>query len=348
MDTLLVIGCILFLVAARLRFSDVDGAFELSMNASFFFLQVHQTKTSSSASHDRLPMEISGVRFIIGKHDWLQAWLNWRERVGIPFPEFPLFPEFNGVAFGRNPGSLTQFNFAMRAALGRAGGEGAHKYSSHGCKATLLTWMSRWGASFEDRSVLGYHKLRSSGSVRTYSRDLLRGPMDRLALMIKQIRQGRFHPENSMDEPEASAASMPKGSDEGPTQTWGPGAQVDSAEVSPTLEWPDKQAEASEESDSESILSFNSSTSSKDLNERTVHWIGKHCLSVGVSNEFASRLYQNPNPNSGKVHMVRFSKDSTPITTCNIDASQYVRLASGLSMEGLDMCGNCLKVAVKL
>ena len=46
------------------------------------------------------------------------------------------------------------------------------RISSHSCKATLLSFLAKFGASIPDREILGGHTGRMK-SVLTYSRDSL-------------------------------------------------------------------------------------------------------------------------------------------------------------------------------
>ena len=69
--------------------------------------------------------------------------------------------------------------------------------SSHGCKATLLSWCSKFGLSTETRLTLGYHKGNSSDTLLHYSRDALSGPLQELNKVILSVIQGDFNPDNN-------------------------------------------------------------------------------------------------------------------------------------------------------
>ena len=58
-------------------------------------------------------------------------------------------------------------------------------------KATILSWLSKYGICEEARSVLGHHALPSR-SVVTYSRDLLAAPLRHLASVLKAVENGSF------------------------------------------------------------------------------------------------------------------------------------------------------------
>ena len=67
-------------------------------------------------------------------------------------------------------------------------------FTAHGCKATTLSMLSRYGASSDDRLILGHHQL-NKGAVEVYSRDLQSAPLRVLEQMFTDIRCGRFSPD---------------------------------------------------------------------------------------------------------------------------------------------------------
>ena len=134
---------------------------------------------------------------------------------------------------------------------------------------------------------------------------------------------------------------------------WGPGrsdlkSQSDlELTITPTPEWPGSTGpeEAGDQSDSdESVVSFVSSTSTKDLNESTVHWVSKEHIGVGQSFEFCQFVAQNP-----RTHKCHLVQSGGLKTLCNRDASDFMRLASGQdALDDLDLCKDCRKTSVKL
>ena len=70
------------------------------------------------------------------------------------------------------------------------------KITSHSCKATLLSFLAKYGASIPDREILGGHTGRMK-SVLTYSRDALAAPLRVLDDMLQKIRSGLFDPNAS-------------------------------------------------------------------------------------------------------------------------------------------------------
>ena len=82
-------------------------------------------------------------------------------------------------------------------ALGGAGIGSIANVGTHSCKATLLSWLAKYGADPMDRRLLGGHQAPNDKSLMHYSRDCLAGPLRRLAVMLSDIRCGRFNPDSS-------------------------------------------------------------------------------------------------------------------------------------------------------
>ena len=69
-------------------------------------------------------------------------------------------------------------------------------FTPHGCKATTLIMLSKYGASPEDRLILGHHQL-NRGALEVYARDLQSSPLRVLEQMFADIRGGRFSPDTT-------------------------------------------------------------------------------------------------------------------------------------------------------
>ena len=67
-------------------------------------------------------------------------------------------------------------------------------FTPHGCKATTLSMLSKYGASPGVRMLLGHHQT-SHGSMEVYSRDSQAAPLRVLEGMFEAIRSGRFAPD---------------------------------------------------------------------------------------------------------------------------------------------------------
>lgn len=67
--------------------------------------------------------------------------------------------------------------------------------TSHGMKATTLSFLSKWGAHPDDREILGHHSLKNRTSLECYSRDIQAGPLRVLESCLKEVRIGAFRPD---------------------------------------------------------------------------------------------------------------------------------------------------------
>ena len=110
-------------------------------------------------------------------------------------PGMPLFPALTNQGWSRVPATAGAAADWLRKILLIMGFPGAKVQciGTHSCKATTLSWMSKFGETLEIRSQLGYHTTRNSALI--YSRDAMAGPIRRLQFVLEQIRLSRFMPD---------------------------------------------------------------------------------------------------------------------------------------------------------
>ena len=70
-------------------------------------------------------------------------------------------------------------------------------YTSHSCKAAVLSWMAKAGGKLADRSLFGGHAKHGEFTTLEYSRDALAGPLAAVAEVYQHIREGRFMPDST-------------------------------------------------------------------------------------------------------------------------------------------------------
>ena len=73
---------------------------------------------------------------------------------------------------------------------------GPLQYTSHSFKATCLSYLSKYGCSFEDRLALGYHTDQVRMALR-YSRDGAARPLRVLEECLESIRDNKFFPDET-------------------------------------------------------------------------------------------------------------------------------------------------------
>ena len=66
--------------------------------------------------------------------------------------------------------------------------------SSHSCKATTISFCSKFGMGEEERKILAYHLSKTSSTIKCYSRDVMVAPLRQMARIFEEIRSGSFLP----------------------------------------------------------------------------------------------------------------------------------------------------------
>ena len=70
------------------------------------------------------------------------------------------------------------------------------RVSSHSAKATLLSYLAKYGAEISVREILGAHVSHLKSVIR-YSRDALAGPLRVLCQLLADLRAGAFNPDDT-------------------------------------------------------------------------------------------------------------------------------------------------------
>ena len=196
-------GMVLCAVYSRSRWSDlqqadecvVDGDFESMISYLEFPISQHKTKFATAFRNCFLHACAPGTG--VTYENWAAEWLVLRNKLNIQLgdgrPTFPA-PREDGTPSMR--ALSTQEMKAWVVALLQNNGHDldSRRITSHSCKTTMLSWLSKMGVSFEDRLILGGHV----GHVRSavvYSRDALGRPLRILEDMLEQVRQGLFVPD---------------------------------------------------------------------------------------------------------------------------------------------------------
>ncbi|CAE7853945.1 unnamed protein product, partial [Symbiodinium necroappetens] len=172
-------GQILFALFACARWDDSLHLVEiiLSRHGRIVLVETATSKhKTSQASHDRsllLPLICLGQGLY--EKPWADAWVASRAHFGMDAtgPALPTYCERTS-SFGQGPMSATEATLWLRELLCMAGASpmDVESITSHGLKATLLSWISKHGGwSERDQKLMGHHFDRESRSVLIYSRD---------------------------------------------------------------------------------------------------------------------------------------------------------------------------------
>jgi hypothetical protein len=166
------------------------------------FLEVvaDAVKTTRGKRKRRLGFPVVALEWGVGSTPWAPAWLQARADAGLNakvdgllMPAVSLGASFSkGIAMTAN-----QTTDIMRQMLVQGGATASEVevYTSHSCKATVLSWMAKAGVKIADRRLLGGHAKPGEFTTLEYSRDALAGPLAAVANVYKHIREGRFAPD---------------------------------------------------------------------------------------------------------------------------------------------------------
>ena len=203
-------SCTLMMIYGRCRASDLchiqkiiydfsetgDGTGYVELQTRF-----HKTARRSGQRAKLLPIVAPSVG-IDGK-PWAQKMRSLREKLGLKDNEenFPFWPapmdiQDGTVQWSKRPLMSTEVTRWLATALDIPESS-KRNVSSHSCKATCLSWMSKIGAPKEDRDILGRHVSSLEGAGPLYARDLLSSPLRKLDETIDLIRKSLFMPDHT-------------------------------------------------------------------------------------------------------------------------------------------------------
>ena len=158
-------------------------------------------KTAMAAKDKSMLLPLICLGQCLHTESWAAAWLRSKDRMELPEARYamPTFDERRGC-FGRAKMSSSEATLWLRDLLVRSGTHPAsvEKITSHGLKATLLSWVAKSGRfSQADQRCLGHHFDRSSRSVLIYSRDTYAPLAAKIRLMLDSICGAEFNPDAS-------------------------------------------------------------------------------------------------------------------------------------------------------
>jgi hypothetical protein len=201
-------GHILFCIFARSRWGDHQWISELIWDVQYSgrfhgFVQgnTSRTKTAVTAQQRRMftPLTAPLWDFTDGTAEpWWKIWQQLREAEGLIVKAGTAFFPAPKVSGGWCQRALS----AGEASVWVREIFSVHDVpcpdlSSHGCKATLLSWCAKYGLDPSVRLALGYHKGASTDTLLHYSRDALSGPLAQLNMVVSEVVAGEFCPDNN-------------------------------------------------------------------------------------------------------------------------------------------------------
>eukprot|EP00971_Amphidinium_carterae_P331973 6465830-Amphidinium_carterae.1 len=145
--------------------------------------------------HRRVPLPIVALACGLTGKCWAEEWLKLREALAVDDKDCCLpIPSMDGQSFLDGPlRSSTAAIWLINAV--RELSPNALPVTTHGCRATVLSWAAKHGMSTVNRKLLGYHVQTRDRTMMEYSRDCLATPLRELTSIYQKIRDEVFKPD---------------------------------------------------------------------------------------------------------------------------------------------------------
>ena len=176
-------GTFILATLARARWGDFNRTINIILDfysetpsydgSDYVEFQARNFKTSSTAKRKLLLLPMVAPVFSISGQPWFEAWLQTRTELRLPCSGEvtpPLLPAWgsDGIVSGV-PVDCADANRLLKAWLPSVAPK------TRAFKATLLSWMAKYGCHKGSHQLLGYHLDPKEVSVMTYSRDFFCG-----------------------------------------------------------------------------------------------------------------------------------------------------------------------------
>ena len=200
------VGCCLFAIFSRSRWSDLEYMDELYFDrsddfpseeegAGFVEGRTRRHKGATTVVRKRQQMPIVSPLMGVSGIDWTTPWRESMVAVGFDVGARPVGalcrPPLRDGCLAR--GSCSSRHWCLPHA---SAGTVEDAVTSHSMKATTLAWAAKFGIDEAARLVLGHHSV-GGRSLATYSRDMLGRPLMIYSGMLASIRKGQFQPDTT-------------------------------------------------------------------------------------------------------------------------------------------------------
>ncbi|CAJ1352120.1 unnamed protein product [Effrenium voratum] len=133
----------------------------------------------------------------ITEDNWGEQWMRLRDNTGLTVSkQSPVMPAPNcdGTATKRaiDTEECKRWILLLLEGLNLEG----RRLTSHSCKCTMLSYLSKHGDNWEDRLILGGHAGQYAMAIN-YSRDAMARPLRILEALLLDIRESRFNPDET-------------------------------------------------------------------------------------------------------------------------------------------------------
>ena len=210
----IILGGILIMVYGSARASDIAKAVKLLVDIDprpdtpgldtepngFIELGVLCQKGARSDTHRRMLLPVVAPLFSLSGAKWWESWMESRAAMGLApsgLLDFPLLCRFDAdekpIAQSMIASEIGEF---IRQALNIETLK-HNKTRSHSCKATVLSWLSKYGTDLPTRRLVGHHLDPTARSAEIYSRDAMSPAVRAVLGVLQAIKSGRFCPDDT-------------------------------------------------------------------------------------------------------------------------------------------------------
>jgi hypothetical protein len=198
-------GFLLFCVYGRLRVGDAsrissEPVLDVSSTGEGYIESGMLEHKTSSRVKSRLVLPVAATAVGVGGTHWAEVWLALRKAAGLDAAVSKTLMQAPGLEGSwtakRLPTSecTTWLRELLRQVTGAEGARAAG-LGSHSLKATMLSWVAKFGLPAGPRRRLGGHVKAGDRSLVEYSRDEMAGPLRELDRVLRAVRAGTFEPD---------------------------------------------------------------------------------------------------------------------------------------------------------
>ena len=199
-------GVFLFQIYSRARVSDIRNIqrFDVDLLGEDGYLEIKTLDHKNSKKGRGLGQSLLLIAPVRGLRDrsWGLQFLEVAKQVGLDLRgghRGPLLPKLTadnqwaGEAVSSGETTVWLRGLLTRS-LGESFGDGL---TSHGLKATTLSWLTKAGYPDKTCLILGHHSRGKKKSLYTYGRDVQARPLRELQECLGLIRRHVFHPDST-------------------------------------------------------------------------------------------------------------------------------------------------------
>ena len=199
------VGAVLCAVYTRSRWSDLQHAECLLLDCDdhgtpvYIEFRISSHKCRESTAFRNTFLTAVAPSLGVSDEPWVPAWMEIRKELGIDLdlghPTMPA-PDSDGRATKRPLGTDEMKHWLHLVLKNKGHSLENRRLTSHSCKCTVLSWLSKRGDDWTDRMALGGH-VSFMKSVVVYSRDAVSRPLRILDSLLRDIRLGQFAPDET-------------------------------------------------------------------------------------------------------------------------------------------------------